>query len=546
MAERRKAKPKGTARPPREAATSPRATPPSRAALAAAVLLAAAFFALSLSASRRMSLTWDEPSFISAGYAYLTQGEFRFNPSHPPLAQDLVAAPLLAMDLEAPPADYERWAASGNAVVAYGHALIFGDDNDPAAIARAARLPVTVAGSALVLGIWLAARRRLGDGPALLGAAVAALSPDLIAHAGLATEDVLCAATMFAAAASFERALARRTRGAWLVCGLVTGIALATKYTALLLAPIYVLRTAWELRAGAAARRASVLRDAARGAAWILPAAALVVGASYNFTFDLGRYWHGFRSLYGDLASNYHYYLLGDISTTAFPHYHVVAFLVKTPLPILALLGWALVRAVRDARLRDAVVPFLIPAAVVFAASLFDRANFGVRRVLPAFPFLFAVAGAAATGASRRGAAVAAALGVWCAVEVARIHPHELSYFHDLAGGPERAPFLLDDSNVDWGQDLPALAAWQRAHPEARPLRISYFGTAEPAAYGVDAEPMTREEIASPRPGWYAISVHRLVYFRKLALLGEAPADWLTAYRPVDRAGWSIRIYRFD
>lgn len=510
-----------------------------------AVLLAATFFALSLSASRRMSLTWDEPSFISAGYAYLTQGEFRFNPSHPPLAQDLVAAPLLAMGLEEPSGPFERWAASGNAVVAYGHALIFADDNDPVAIARAARLPVTVAGALLVLGIWLAARLRFGDGPALLGAAVAAFSPDLIAHAGLATEDLLCAATMFAAAASFETALARRSVRAWLVCGAVTGIALATKYTALLLAPIYLLRVAWELRSGRA-RRASVLRDAARGVAWVLPGAALVVGASYNFTFDLGRYWHGFRSLYGDLASNYHYYLLGNISTDAFPHYHVVAFLVKTPLPILALLAWALVRAVRDARVREAIIPFLVPAAVVFAASLFDRANFGVRRVLPAFPFLFAAAGAAAMGASRRGAAIAAALAAWCAVEVARIHPHELSYFHDLAGGPERGPFLLDDSNVDWGQDLPALAAWQREHPEARPLRISYFGTAEPAAYGVEAKPMTRDEIAAPRPGWYAISAHRLVYFRKLALLGDASADWLTAYQPVDRAGWSIRIYRFD
>lgn len=542
MAKRRKSNPRTTARAP-VAAAEPPVPPPAPAAIAVAALLAVTFFALSLSASRRMSLTWDEPSFISAGYAYLTRGEFRFNPSHPPLAQDLVAAPLLAMDLEEPEGPFERWAASGNAVVSYGRHLIFADDNDPRAIARAARLPVTVAGALLVFGIWAAARRRFGDGPALLGAGVAAFSPDLLAHAGLATEDLLCAATLFAAVAAFEAAQRRRTRAAWIVCGLVTGVALGTKYTSLLLAPVYGILFAWRHRTGSAG---PALREAARGAAWVLLLAAVVVGASYNFTFDLGRYWHGFRSLYGDLASGYHYYLLGDISPKAFPHYHVVAFLLKTPLPALALVAWAIVRGFRDARTRDALVSFLVPAAVVFAASLFDRANFGVRRVLPAYPFLFAAVPAVAAGASKRATAVAVALVAWCAVEVARIHPHELSYFHDLAGGPERGPYLLDDSNLDWGQDLPALAAWQRAHPEAKPLRLSYFGTADPAAYGVQAEPMTREEIANPRPGWYAISAHRLVYFRKRALLGEDSTDWLTAYRPVDRAGWSIRIYRFD
>ena len=69
------------------------------APLAVAAFVAVVFFAQAFGASLRHSLTWDEPSFISAGYAYLTRGDFRFNPSHPPFLQVMEAAPLLLMDL---------------------------------------------------------------------------------------------------------------------------------------------------------------------------------------------------------------------------------------------------------------------------------------------------------------------------------------------------------------------------------------------------------------------------------------------------------------
>ena len=68
------------------------------------------------------------------------------------------------------------------------------------------------------------------------------------------------------------------------------------------------------------------------------------------------------------------------------------------------------------------------------------------------------------------------------------VYPHSLSYFNLLSGGPTRGYRHLVDSNIDWGQDLPALAAWQRAHPGAPPMRLHYFGSAAPAAYGVQAE----------------------------------------------------------
>jgi hypothetical protein len=40
------------------------------------------------------------------------------------------------------------------------------------------------------------------------------------------------------------------------------------------------------------------------------------------------------------------------------------------------------------------------------------------------------------------------------AVEIATAHPHELSFFNALAGGPGGGRRFFVDSNLDWGQDL--------------------------------------------------------------------------------------------
>ena len=143
----------------------------------------------------------------------------------------------------------------------------------------------------------------------------------------------------------------------------------------------------------------------------------------------------------------------------------------------------------------------------------------------------------------RLGLLVAGAL-LWSLQQAVAIHPHPLSYFNVAAGGAANAPYLMDDSNVDWGQDLPALEAWQRRHGGV-PLRLSYFGTVRPQWYGVRFRPMEAEEIVAPMAGYYAVSVHHLVWFRKLARERGAAYDWLSRFRPVDRAGYSILIYRF-
>src|SRR5690606_5062126 len=99
-----------------------------------------------------------------------------------------------------------------------------------------------------------------------------------------------------------------------------------------------------------------------------------------------------------------------------------------------------------------------------------------------------------------------------------------------LAGGPAGGHAHLIDSNIDWGQDLLYLRDWIRAHPEASPISIAYFGnvSAEIAGlpitlppgggstragetdYPVKPEDGDQPHNWGPRPGWYAVSVNYL------------------------------------
>lgn len=507
------------------------------------VVLTLVFFLQAFTSSLQKSLTWDEPSFLSAGYTYLTRNDFQLNPSHPPFLQELMAFPLLFLDLEVPPEDLAEWDGYRNPVVVFARDFVYLSGNDVRQIAFWARLPILLLGTALVVAVYLWGRRLFGAGPALVGAAVTALSPNLLAHARLATEDLGCSALMFAAVWTFWRGVTIDRIRDWVMCGLVTGLALASKFTALLLGPIYLLIAGvlW-LRRHPWSRSPRLLVGLGITGA----VSFLMVGAAYNFTFDWSLYARGISKIYSDVAPGYYFYFLGGLSEKALWYYNPVAFLLKVPVPVLLLLIAGAIAAMRRLH-TEANLFLLLPAAVVVGAACFDEGNFGLRRILPAFPFLFLFISQVLSGKVRRVVvAIVFILIGWTAVEAIRIHPDYLSYFNMLAGGPERGPYLLDDSNVDWGQDLPALARWQREHPDAFPLTLSYFGTALPEAYGVRARPMEQAEVLRPTPGYYAVSAHRLAWYRKLHLQTGEDIDWLHRYTPIDRAGYSIWIYRFE
>jgi hypothetical protein len=137
-------------------------------------------------------------------------------------------------------------------------------------------------------------------------------------------------------------------------------------------------------------------------------------------------------------------------------------------------------------------------------------------------------------------------------------YPHTLSYFNELAGGPLNGPAHLLDANVDWGQDLLFLKDSYDANPDARPLRLAYFGVIHPNVAGVEFEPVshaTRKPSGVPTGRGhngdpitpsvsYALSVNELYGYKHFGERGDEyalPRGLLLQ----QRVGASIRIYRF-
>jgi hypothetical protein len=211
----------------------------------------------------------------------------------------------------------------------------------------------------------------------------------------------------------------------------------------------------------------------------VLSAACLPAGPS--------AWWRAIELQRDHARAGHASWALGVQSVSCLPWYFPVAWLVKTPIPLLAAsgAGVALVAARARRAPEVAVVVLGAPALLAVAAIASGICN-GVRQVLPATPFL-AVAGGAALAALWQGAtgrAVALAAVGWMALSLLRVHPDAITFSNELAGGPARTWTRLTDSNVDWGQSLSQVAGALRGE-RVRTIWLDYFGTAWPPAHGL-------------------------------------------------------------
>ncbi len=501
------------------------------ARVAAAVLLAAFFLQSSLGIESE-SVTFDEPTSIGSSYLAFRKHDLRLVKERPPLLGLFITLPLvLAGDPRLPPV------GDPGSVVAdarFGDRLLHDMGNDTIRLVRVCRYTVLVL--SLALGVTLHAwATRLGGVAAGLAALILfAFCPNLLAHSRIAANDMTC--TIFAFVAMFALARLRRapTLARAAVAGIALGLALTAKLTSVVLLPLVALVLVFDAR----------LRPRAAVVALV---AVFTIGACMGGTFDYATYLAGFRSIYGASSSSYLYYLAGEFSARPWWYYHLHAAALKTPLPLLLLLPVGTAVLLRRHHEWTERLLVLGPIVAVVGASCFDPANLGLRRILPAYPFaILAAAQAVRIDVPRAPkAAVLAVLALWQIVSVVRIAPHELSYFNELAGGPTRGLRWLDDSNIDWGQDLPSLRRWLDAHP-GMPVRLDYFGTARPATYGIALPAVDEEtEVCAPQRAVYVVSAHLLVFYEKIARVRGAQCSWLRRYLPVDRIAYSMYVYDF-
>lgn len=482
------------------------AAPPSASAAArwvrlAPFLLALVAAALTLDHARDDAATTDEPVHVAAAYEIAYQGTGRWNPEHPPLAKALAGVALAGLPLDPP----------GSPAGARAHAPILNrflhaNRTPSETLLLRARLPFALALAALVLALSAEARRRFGPLAGLLAAALCALDPNLIAHAGVVHTDLLVTLFVVLSLRHLDALPDGTSRRAAPLLGLLWGLAFLSKFSAplLLAATLPLLLVRGRPPAGEAKRIARRLGLAAVVAAAVVAAgyavayrnlsqadqralaedrllvkgrseAALRVAGSIGALLpSAGHAATGFLSilLQSRVGAGPNFFL-GRLSYEGSALYFPVALATKVPLALgLAALAGGVTRAGRRTALAlsAGILLFLLGSART-------TYNIGVRHALFAFPFAALAASAllAPGAAPRRRGLLAAGLAGLAAVELLAVHPHELSFFNAAAGGLPAGRRLFADSNVDWGQDLIRLS---RAAPalSAAPLPAVVLG----------------------------------------------------------------------
>jgi 4-amino-4-deoxy-L-arabinose transferase-like glycosyltransferase len=458
-----------------------------------------------LSVIRHKTITNDEFVHIPAGYYHLVDGAFQFNNEHPPLVKMWAALPLLLIQPDEQPLPDLRHVTSDEQTWTYLAGFWGANEKRFGRLTFWTRVMMVALTLALGVLVYAYARTLFNSRAALCALVLYSIEPTVLAHGRVVHTDIAAALAylcFFGALYAYGRSSTWRRAG---LVGIAFGAALVTKFSMIVLAPLFVclvIARLWTTRREGAWARGRLLRHAAfvsligfvvvncayrfnspplaaPDAHWMAsqPAAvfAPLIGA-FNFFSQLLPTYYLF-GVYKILLHNHNGHpasLLGSHSNFGWWYYFPVAFALKTTLPFLLLSAAAIAWMLRRLLLgREKVFLYLlVPLAVYTFICLTSRINIGIRHFLPAFPFLFIAGGALLDRLFRiegrgrvPGAVVAALILLWAGAEAARAYPDYIPYMNQLAGQHPRWQYL-SDSNVEWGDDVPALAAYLRARGE--------------------------------------------------------------------------------
>src|SRR5882762_539208 len=495
-----------------------------------AVLLSVMAAELALSA-RQQSQTFDEACHLFAGYRYWKNFDFGVNPEHPPLVKLVAAAPLLRMPLRVlnvPIGDFKAVEFSSGREFLY--------TNDASTLLWRSRLAVSLFTLALALCVFLVTNSLFGAGPAFLALLLFVFEPNFLAHGALVTTDVAATLGLFLGVSTFYFYLRKPSTLRLVATGIAAGLCLGAKHSGILLFPMLLVVALLDLPS---------FKEAAKGqpnpglAQWavrriaslfaIAFIAILLLFSCYAFRYAARpaalpttpplsefvqrmnpvpsaillktAHWHLLPEsyLYGlaDIAAPqvHPMSILGKTYPTAKWFYFPAVFLIKSTAAFLLFCALApFCSALWRKPFRREVLLLLVPVAIYFALAMSSGINYGVRHLLPVYPFLIVLVGFAAWQLATQRRALAAVVALAVFVHVAsslRAYPNYIPYANEFWGSPANAHRVLADSNVDWGQGLIATKNYIDQHHVTN-CWFAYFGSlvADASYYGIPCKPL--------------------------------------------------------
>ena len=534
--------------------------------LTAIVLLGIVFF-LPFFSAQNFSPATDEIAHLPAGYSYWKTGQIVLNPEHPPLVKLMASFPLLFMDLEFDANDPNLVGPIRNEW-SFGSKFLFSNDIDR--LLLWGRLSVMLL--SVLLGFYIykwALELHLRNAEetekfnveknneaGLITLFIYAFMPVMLTNAQFITTDLPLASFSFITFYYLWKFFRTDSEKYLILSGLFLGLALSSKFSATIFLPVialFVFIYAWQH----GRELNTKIRRLINLALVIAIPAFVVVYFSYLMPTDSGFYLKGLKSVYANWKPGYNFYLNGHFSPDGWWYYFLEAFVIKTPIPVLIAF---IVPVVFYKRLRmnnwDRALVFLPMPFFVIVTSV-KAQNISIRYFIPVIPFLILYTGGYLStlirnlkfeiknSSAKIKVALILALAVWYISSAVRIYPDYMAYFNEFVGGSGNGYKYLDDSNIEWGQDLKRLSKYQANNPGTKV--IYSWRNSNPEYYGVKNLLIVDDSGWWREPkGRYAINTFLLIRLQLVSKQKNDPAlNWLTLYEPIDRIGQSFFVYDF-
>jgi hypothetical protein len=426
---------------------------------------------------------------------------------------------------------------------------------------RVARLASIMAALLLNFFVYQWAHDLYGSSAALASSVMVVLSPNLIAHGTLATNDGYFTLGVVASLYFFRRYLLQPTLRNACLSGFTLAFAQLTKSLAIFLYPLVciflVLIALSRTRSAAPLTRKSLVVYVAIAVAFffVLTNVAYCFDrtftalSSYHFEsasfvrlqrmpvlrnalvplpypflqgLDMMKYSDDMGITYGNI------YLLGELRRVHEPQFHnfksyyAVALFFKEPiaLQILFFLGliWIWQNCCREGFLAGEGLLLAAAATLMVWESLFRKSQIGIRNILPALAIDIIIAGAAFSSIASMSRTKKLALGLlmlWLCLSTLSYYPHMIPYMNEWVFDRRLSYKILADSNLDWGQNSRLVDEFLKKNPD------------------VVLNP------DSPISGRVLVGTNRLVGIYP----DHKPMLWLSRYRPVAHVGYAHLLF---
>lgn len=501
---------------------------------------------------RQKSPTWDETHYLGIGKYLLTHFTWDTPGSilHPPLTFFLHDIPLLFFPTpEIKPLDDQQsrfWL--GAADLKKGNRILMSDKYDGETLFFLSRLFMIPLSIILGVFVFLWAKDLYSTRAGLLALFLYCFSPNILAHTRLITPDLsLACFSLLPIYFYWKFTLLEKKPRYLFFSALSFGLALVSKYSALLLFPIFmaifIINTIVNFYSPSSYSFKAIKKDIIN---LLLLFCLCAIPILVFYGFNLSPYFDGIvfqikKSGWGHLAL-----LNGKISLQGWWYFFIYAFLLKTPIPTLAFIIIALISGNQLKSIFEKKEFFLIiPVLSYIIFFSYNHQCIGLRYILPVYPFIFVFVGRIFDmWIKPRKLVVGLVIGLslWYLAGTIRIYPHYLAYFNEFAGGPSNGYKHLVDSNLDWGQDLKLLKRYMDAQG-IEEIYLDYFGSVDPAFYGIHYKKIDENTSLLPNC-WYAVSATRLQGVYSSAR--ERSYAELKKRKPVAQIGYSIFVYFID